>query len=546
MRQTSLTLFLIGILVSAFIAILLISQLILQDFPNSGDEWAYLSQARIFSTGRLSVDSPPNRAFFEVAWMINNGKFYAKYPPGWPLILTPGILLGAPWLINPLLGIVTLVVLYRLGLLIFNSQPVALAAVGLTASSPFFLFQSASYWAHTSSLLFISLFVLFSLKGMREKWLWDFVLAGLCGAVSFLIRPFDQMIISALLGSWLLLLLWRKEISFAHIIGFSLTHAVGPLLLMGYNFLQNGHPFVMGYQLALYTDETLLAPFLPGWKYLGGYLLELFLWTFPTSLIALFGLLWFKKKRIPSVHWKSSETFLLLTCLFFIFFYLFVPYHYLEGYGPRYYYSAFFALALLGGRGAIALLPPSPLVGEGRDGGGGDKRPLLPKMATAICLGTYFLLLPYHGLSQYKKVDDRLFFQRMVQEADLHNAVIFVKAFSGDLDPWNLVRNSINFDGDIVYVWDYGEELNEKIMEQYRGRQYFVYDYGEVLGEPRLRRVFSRNGQYSWAPELIQNQDKSSRREKTLWQEWIRRIWKRSSDSQRHSQLSPGLRVQRV
>jgi hypothetical protein len=47
--------------------------------------------------------------------MVNNGKFYAWAPPGWPLLLLPGILLGVPWLVNPVLGALTLPVVYRLG-----------------------------------------------------------------------------------------------------------------------------------------------------------------------------------------------------------------------------------------------------------------------------------------------------------------------------------------------------------------------------------------------------------------------------------------------
>jgi hypothetical protein len=86
----------------------------LRDFPDSGDEYAYMISAQLFSEGRLWVPSPEPREFFRQNHVINDGHYYGKYPPGWPLILSLGVLLKAPWLINPLCGMLTLVLIHRM------------------------------------------------------------------------------------------------------------------------------------------------------------------------------------------------------------------------------------------------------------------------------------------------------------------------------------------------------------------------------------------------------------------------------------------------
>lgn len=203
--------------VSAFVltagaSAILIGQFIFHDFPYSGDEWSYFLQAEIFSQGRLQVDSPAHPRFFDVWAMVNNGKFYAWAPPGWPLLLLLGVLLGVPWLVNPVFSALTLLVVYHLGVLVYD-RSTSLLALFFMLFSPFFIFHSASYLAHPSSLLFIALSVFFYARGIERHASRDFLLAGLCGSMSFLIRPFDQVAVFSPLGAYLLLLVLRREVS---------------------------------------------------------------------------------------------------------------------------------------------------------------------------------------------------------------------------------------------------------------------------------------------------------------------------------------------
>src|SRR5690349_17994143 len=86
----------------------------LRQFPNSGDEYAYLIGAELIANGRLWVPSPEPRAAFAINQFVNDGRFFPKYPPGWPALLAAGVRAHAPWLVNAVLGAAALVLTWRL------------------------------------------------------------------------------------------------------------------------------------------------------------------------------------------------------------------------------------------------------------------------------------------------------------------------------------------------------------------------------------------------------------------------------------------------
>ena len=78
------------------------------------DENGYSFQARIFLQGKLMAEPLPGTASggknmppeisYENHVLISRG-WFTHFPPGWPLLLAAGYLLGAPWVLNPLLGL---------------------------------------------------------------------------------------------------------------------------------------------------------------------------------------------------------------------------------------------------------------------------------------------------------------------------------------------------------------------------------------------------------------------------------------------------------
>jgi hypothetical protein len=157
-----------------------------------------------------------------------------------------------------------------------------------------------------------------------------------------------------------------------------------------------------------------------------------------------------------------------------VLWYVFVPFHYWVGYGPRYYYSSFFAVALLAARGAAALLDRLKRRWLASEAIG------LAAVALGICAAlSLFWVFPVKLADAHRAIVARQALYRMVARAQLENAVIFIRAVSGDFLPWNLTRNSPDFRGKVLYVHDLGN-LNHVLMEQFPGRKFFLYEYDET------------------------------------------------------------------
>src|SRR4030066_227381 len=98
----------------------LFSSLVFERVPHVNDEIAYLFQAKLFQSGRLYASTPCGREFFDFPHIINNGKWYSIYPPGFPLLLVLGLAFRTPWLINPILAGLTMVLFFLLGSEIYS------------------------------------------------------------------------------------------------------------------------------------------------------------------------------------------------------------------------------------------------------------------------------------------------------------------------------------------------------------------------------------------------------------------------------------------
>ncbi|MDQ2806481.1 MAG: hypothetical protein M3Z04_06130 [Chloroflexota bacterium] len=125
----------------------------LEGIPHVQDDVAYLWQAKVFALGRAWAPEPPLPNFFQQGFiLITDGRWFAKYPPGWPLLLVPGVWAGLPWLVNPLCAGASLALIYATGRRLYGAAAGA-AAAGLGLLSPFLLFMSGSYMAHPATML---------------------------------------------------------------------------------------------------------------------------------------------------------------------------------------------------------------------------------------------------------------------------------------------------------------------------------------------------------------------------------------------------------
>ena len=133
----------------------------LNKFPMSGDEYVYLLQARMFELGKLWLQPWPLQKYFGVDWVFEfAGRLITVYPPGWPALLAGAAVVGIPnWLVNPILGALTIPVLYLIALRRYDAAT-GLLAVCIFAGSAFFAMNTAAFFSHPAVTLFGLLFAL--------------------------------------------------------------------------------------------------------------------------------------------------------------------------------------------------------------------------------------------------------------------------------------------------------------------------------------------------------------------------------------------------
>lgn len=242
--------YLFALFVIELVAAFLISYFVFDHLAHVQDGIAQLFHAKIFAKGMLVAPAPPAPELFDfIHAIINDGKWYSQYPPGHTFLLMIGILAGAPWLINPLLGALTVVLIHFLGQELHGETVGRLSAL-LALFSPFLLFMNSEFMNHTSALFFFVIFLLFFAKAVKNGRLTDGAVAGAALGWFVLIRPYS----AAALAIPFLLYGFFQSVKRFHelknsIAGFVLLFLVLVGILLSFNSLTNGSPFLFGYEL---------------------------------------------------------------------------------------------------------------------------------------------------------------------------------------------------------------------------------------------------------------------------------------------------------
>lgn len=498
------------IVLAVFALTLAVALHVLDRIPHVQDSVTYLFQAKTLANGRLWAPAPPLPEFFEQEFLlVRDGRWFGKYPPGFPLLLAVGLLAGGPWLINPLLAALTTPLLFVLGKQLY-SRATGLLAAALLLGSPFFLFMSANFLAHGAELFWGTLFMVCWLSALRKpggrRWA---VASGLALGFLFLTRQ----ITAVALGLPFLLVTFFTRLEdgegaaaaggVRHLLR-SNNERLRRLLIVGLAAL----PFVillLAYQWSL-TGDPLQDPRLLYWEYdhLGfgqdigegqnafylaqteeglaqiwfhddsqpprGHSPARGLYNVQQNLQALerqlFGWLpvltlaplWIALLLRP---WRGQEWALLLSLLVLTAAYVF---YWADGiaYGPRYFYAALGALLLLTARGFR-------LAGRWLGGHGGRRAMAL--LLIALVAGSYIAntsgyLRTYHNYNFVgrQKLD-------LVRENVERPAIVFVEpgldwweygsVFSAN-DPW--------LEGPIVFARDRGAQDNLRLMAHFPRR----------------------------------------------------------------------------
>jgi hypothetical protein len=169
------------------------------------DESGYQFQARIFASGHVmaaplpgatpaAVDTPPE-IYFEDQIDTTRG-WFAKYTPGYPLLLSLGYLLHCPWLVNPVLGLLLLAGVSAVSSL--YGTAVRNSAVLLVAFSGYTLLYSVGYLSHAFSALAGLGAAGSAIYAVRRK---SLIGIGVCFSLAIVgteIRPYTGVVIALL------------------------------------------------------------------------------------------------------------------------------------------------------------------------------------------------------------------------------------------------------------------------------------------------------------------------------------------------------------
>jgi 4-amino-4-deoxy-L-arabinose transferase-like glycosyltransferase len=278
----------------------------LDAFPFAGDEYSVVLQAKLFAHGMLRVPAPPHAEWLGVDHVVIDDWVRSKYPPGLATLLAIGERLGAIWIVNPLLGVATLVIVWRTIRRALGEKPalVGLIALGL---APLFAFHAASFFSHTASNFFLAIAFAAVASWLerpadrtgvssdrRGGELW-FVLCGAALGCGFLVRPFDAVLFGVAMLS--LRSVRAVLVTAASALPFA-------ALTLVYQNAQFGSPFRDGY--ALYEPKLgeiygpraggamlslgCLADPLQGWFHIDVLRAFVVDWTIPgTTLVAMLG-----------------------------------------------------------------------------------------------------------------------------------------------------------------------------------------------------------------------------------------------------------------
>jgi hypothetical protein len=454
---------------------LAINRFVLHDFPNSGDEYVYLYQARTMAEGRLSNQAPPWPPAFVFTYITEEGgRIYGTFPFGWPVALTLALLLRFPvWLVNPLLGVTTVILAGVLGTRLYGPRAGVWSAI-VVGTMPYVLFNAASYFSHTfCGALLLGAACLAARVDRRPRhalligallaWavLARYYTGVLCGVpiVLLLLRPPAAVSSAASTGPVPPAIRYRRFVT-RMLLCVILGGVPGIVALAGYDLRINGSPWHLTTGTGTYNHWFGSGFAMRGVDILSTNIVRHLLWTPPAIVILYVVYLWtIPRARRTTLDWMLAAT---AVTLFF----------YLERggnqYGTRFHYEAFlFATVFVVGQ----LFRRESLAGARP----GDRRAFGFFAVSLLVLPLQFGL---HAVIEERVIRERLDPYRMARQAGLHDAVVFMDGLIGTARPMyarDLTRNGLTYDGSVLYALDAGAPTNCDVMTHYPGRTAYRY-----------------------------------------------------------------------
>lgn len=335
-----------------FVITLLISYIPLKSYVIPFDEASYYFQTKILSRGKLYVQSPPIREAFTAPHIINNGKWYSKYTPGWPALLLPGYLTGHPFVISALLNIGSLLVIFSLSRFLFDEKT-GWYSILILCLSPFFILNGSTLQAHTATGFFSILILYGFFRGLKENSTKYYAIMAASLVLLVQIRPVDAALVMLPILIYFAINMITSKDRKTHYkcllflgIGFAVSGGSTAIV----NYIQNGSPTKLSFMVFNPDEKWGFGTF--GHSIYRGIWNVLFstirmsLWTMPLfielALIALFG----KSEKVSIIYW-----------IFALYIVFFIGFFGIGGreFGARFFFVPYLMLSIPAARGLVLI-----------------------------------------------------------------------------------------------------------------------------------------------------------------------------------------------
>ncbi|HEV8384795.1 MAG TPA: hypothetical protein VGQ11_07975 [Candidatus Acidoferrales bacterium] len=473
---------------------------VLERMPHVPDEATYLFHAKYFAAGELYLPMPPDAEALHVDFTIADGtKWYSVVAAGWPAVLAIGVWLGAPWLVGPLLGGLTVLLAHALFRRLYDRE-IADASALLMAASPWLLYLSASLMTHGLTAV-LALLGLLGVESARERGsAAGGVLAGLSFGALLHARPLEAVIVAGVAGIWWLAAGWKKlriaALGSTAVIGAAMT-----TLLLAYNKMLTGSinkiPQNVWTDLAYYPGSNRIGfgkdigNF--GWTGLDAlpghgpidvvmntnhnlYMLnfEIFGWACGSILFALLLVLLRRSQRDGLLWGLVAATWAGLSCYWF------------SGgpdFGARYWYQMFVPLVALTALGAREFAAALDANAAGANAGSGRRVWAFVLLAGVIGMAN---LLAWRAVDKYRNYRGvRSDVRALLRENDFGKSLVLVRGTSFPDYTAATPFNPATFDRDYpgpIFAFDANPESTKRIKDYFSDRPVWVLAGPSVTG----------------------------------------------------------------
>lgn len=464
--------------------------------PHVADEVAYLYHSRLLAQGSLTMPAPPVPEAFDFYLMAVNGdRWYPSPPPGWPAILAVGTVVGLPWLVNPLLAGINVLLCYILLSEIYDRRTARMASL-LLCVSPWHVFMAMNFMTHTLALTCALVAAVAVLRARKtDKALWGWV-SGCAIGVAGLIRPLDGLLLGALMGLWVIGVGGRR-LKVSAIAAFVLGAIMTGAVVLQYNRMLTGQATVfplnayldkhfgpgrndlgfgpnrgLGWSLQPFTGHSPLGALVNANLNIFSLNTELLGWSTGSLILAAFLIFCGKKHR--SDYLMAG----VIAGVFGVYFF----YWYSGGpdFGARYWYLMLVPCVALTVR-AIQFFQSKLESGQTADPYASARVTAAVLLLSCSALVNYF---PWRAVDKYHHyLNMRPDIRELARDYNFGKSLVLIRGNSYPDYASAAVYNPLDLHDDApVYAWDQGPEVRFPLLEAYRDRPVWIVEGHSITG----------------------------------------------------------------